>query len=133
MTTELFYLVLSALLAGSLWVPYVIGQATERENFNDFTQPPDRTRMRPWVQRSFRAHQNAIETIVPFAVVVLVAHAIGLSTPLTVFATTAFFWVRVVHAVGLVSGLAMFPNRPIIFSGSYACIIAIAVALFLKA
>lgn len=36
-----------------------------------------------WVNPANRAHQNAVENIAPFAAVVLIAYAIGLSTPTT--------------------------------------------------
>lgn len=132
MTTELTYLTLSALLAGSLWVPYVIGLSTEQADYTDFSLPPDRSMLRPWVQRAFRAHQNALETTVPFAIMVLIAHVSAVSTSITVGATIAFFWIRLVHAAGMISGLAVFPIRPILFSASYACTIAIALVLLLN-
>lgn len=58
MTTELLYLTLSAVLAASLWVPFIVGVNTEDKDFTDFTRPPSLTDMRPWVHRAFRAHQN---------------------------------------------------------------------------
>ncbi|MBT8152951.1 MAPEG family protein [Epibacterium ulvae] len=131
MTSELVYLTLSALLAGSLWIPFVIGQGGDPKGHTDFTRPPDITQLRPWVQRSFRAHQNAIETTLPFAIVVLVAHVAGLSNSVTGTAAAVFFWTRLVHAAGMISGLAIFPIRPIIFSVSYACTVVIAVMVLL--
>ncbi len=132
MTTELTYLTLSVLLTGTLWLPYVIGLATEQADYTDFSLPPDRSLLRPWVQRAFRAHQNALETTVPFAAVVLIAHVSQVSTALTAAATVAFFWIRLIHAVGMISGLAVFPIRPLLFSASYGCTVAIAVVLLLN-
>lgn len=132
MTTELFYLTLTAMLAGSLWVPFIIGVTSEQRDFTDFTRPPDLTLMRPWVHRAFRAHQNMLETLIPFAAVVLIAHAAGISTPVTIWATVAFFWIRIVHAVGMITGKAIFPIRPIIFTASWLCTLAIAAQLLLS-
>lgn len=131
MTTELTYLMLSAVLAGSLWIPFIVGVTTETEDFTDFTRPPDQRRMRDWVQRAYRAHQNMLETLVPFGIAVVVAHLAGVSTNVTIWASVAFFWVRLVHAVGMISGLAVFPLRPIIFTLSYLCTIVIAGAVLL--
>ena len=131
MTTELTYLLLSGLLASALWIPFIVGVNTEDKNFTDFTRPPDLTVMRPWVHRAFRAHQNMLETLIPFAALVLIAHVAGVSTPVTVAATIAFFWLRVAHAAGMISGLAGFPTRPIIFTASWLCTVAIAVQLLL--
>lgn len=121
MSTELVYLTLAALLAGSLWIPFIVGVTTEEKDFTDFSRPPDLTEMRPWVHRAFRAHQNLLESLIPFAAVVLVAHVAGVSTGVTVAATIAFFWIRVVHAVGMISGFAIFPIRPAIFTASWIC------------
>lgn len=131
MTTELLYLTLSAVLAASLWVPFIVGVNTEDKDFTDFTRPPALTDMRPWVHRAYRAHQNMLETLVPFAAVVLVAHVAGISTGVTVAAAIAFFWLRVAHAVGMISGLARFPIRPVIFTASWLCTITIAVVLLI--
>lgn len=129
MAGELFWLMLTAVLAGSLWIPFIIGVTSEEKDFTDFTRPPDLTMMRPWVHRAFRAHQNLLETLVPFAAVVLVAQAAGVSTQVTLWAAVAFFWIRVIHAVGMISGLAIFPVRPIIFTASWICTLAVAGAV----
>ncbi|MEL6521770.1 MAG: MAPEG family protein [Pseudomonadota bacterium] len=131
MTTELLYLLLSAVLASSLWVPFIVGVNGEEKNFTDFTRPPDLMDMRPWVHRAFRAHQNMLETLAPFALVVLVAHLSGISTAVTVWASVAFFWLRIAHAVGMISGLATFPIRPVLFTASWLCTLAIAGAVIL--
>ncbi|MGR3503863.1 MAPEG family protein [Pseudaestuariivita sp.] len=131
MTLELTYLLMTALLAGSLWIPFIVGVTSEREDFTDFTTPPDHRKMRPWVQRAFRAHQNLLETLIPFGIALLVAHVAGISTSVTVWAAIVFFWVRVVHAAGMISGLAVFPIRPIIFTVSYLCTLAVVAAILL--
>ena len=129
MTPELTWLALSALLAACLWIPYIVGVNTETADVSDFTRPPDLTRMRPWVHRAYRAHLNMIETLIPFAAVVLIAHVAGVSGTVTLWATIAFFWLRVAHAVGMISGLATFPIRPIIFTASWLCTLAVGAVL----
>lgn len=129
MTPELLWLTASALLAATLWVPFIIGVNTEAGDFTDFTRPPDLATMRPWVHRAWRAHQNMLETLVPFAVLVLAAHLAGISTSVTVGASVAFFWLRLAHAVGMISGLASFPLRPVIFTASWACTLLMGWAL----
>lgn len=131
MTPELFWLTLTALLAASLWIPYIVGaNATEaRAIAGDLTRPPDLARMPAWVHRANRAHLNLIEQFVPFAVVVLIAHMAGVSTPVTVWAAALFFWLRLAHAVGMISGLARLPARPLIFTGGWLCILAIGISV----
>ena len=126
MTIELTYLVLTAILAASLWIPYIVGVNVQSQvDTTDFTRPPDLSALPAWVHRAHRAHLNLIEQMLPFAVIVLVAHTLSVSTTITVAATVAFFWLRVIHAAGMISGLARFPIRPIIFTASWLCILAI--------
>ena len=117
MTPELKWLVYTALFAGSLWIPYVVGV-----NLTDFpgkpqqfVRPPDHSQMRPWVHRSLRAHQNLLEQLLPFAIVVMVGAVSHISTPVTVACAVIFFWLRVAHAAVMISGRAAFPIRPMIY------------------
>lgn len=93
MTTELTWLTLSALLAASLWIPFIVGVniAPGMATQAPFRRPPDMTVLPDWVQRANRAHLNMIETLVPFAAVVLIAHVAGVSSQVTVWAEIAFF------------------------------------------
>jgi hypothetical protein len=63
MTSELFWLLLTAIFAASLWIPYIVGiNTTDFEGKDDiFIRPPDLKQMEPWVHRSYRAHLNLLE------------------------------------------------------------------------
>ncbi|MEX0287388.1 MAG: MAPEG family protein [Paracoccaceae bacterium] len=126
MSTELVYLTLTLMLAASLWIPYIVGINTQAEIVGDpFQRPPDLSALPDWVHRAHRAHLNMLETAMPFAALVLLAHSLEVSTPVTVIAASAFFWLRLLHAVGMISGLAKMPVRPILFSLSWLCSLAI--------
>lgn len=132
MTTELTYLVATMMLTASMWIPFIVGvNSIPATGPVDFTRPPDLQDLPAWVHRAHRAHLNLLETAMPFAALVLLAHVLEVSTGVTLWATVAFFWLRVIHAVGMVTGLAVFPLRPIIFSASWLCTIAIGVQLLL--
>ena len=45
------------------------------------------------------AHSNAVENLVLFAALVLVAHVAGVSNEGTVFACQMYFWARLVHVI----------------------------------
>ena len=45
------------------------------------------------------AHENAVENLVIFAPLVLVAQAIGVHTPVTATACIVYFWARLTHFV----------------------------------
>jgi uncharacterized MAPEG superfamily protein len=117
MTTELAWLMLTAILAASLWIPYIIGinVSTFQGKETIFERPPDLSKMPAWVQRSYRAHLNLLEQFVPFAVIVLIAHMSAVSTPVTRWCVVLFFWLRVAHSIGMISGVARLPLRPMIY------------------
>jgi uncharacterized MAPEG superfamily protein len=117
MSSELFWLMLTAILASSLCVN--TGPAAPQGTPNSFLVPPDPLKERPWVARSYRAHQNLIEQLVPFAAMVMIAHAVGVSTPVTVWCAVLFFWLRVAHAIGMITGTARMPARPLIFTAGW--------------
>jgi hypothetical protein len=73
MTPELRWLLFAALLAGSLWVPYVVGvNVTEFAGKGElFVRPLDPSKMKPWVHRSLRAQQNLLEQLLPYSIVVV--------------------------------------------------------------
>jgi uncharacterized MAPEG superfamily protein len=85
MTSELFWLLLTAVLAASLWMPYIVGiNTTNFEGKEDiFVRLPDQRKMAPWVQRSYRAHLNLLEQFLPFATLVIIAQLLKVSTPIT--------------------------------------------------
>ena len=87
MKTEFFYLLLSAILTGLLWIPVVIGYVSARGPLKpeDYKSAPTAP-LPDWVNRANRAHLNAVENLAPFAAVVLIGHAIGHSSALPVSA-----------------------------------------------
>jgi uncharacterized MAPEG superfamily protein len=121
MSTELFYLLLTAVLASSLWIPFIVGvnTTTYEGQDNSFTRPPDHRNMLPWIHRAYRAHQNLLEQFVPFAAIVLMGHSLGVSTTITQWCAILFFILRLAHAVGMISGLTKFPLRPTIFTAGW--------------
>jgi len=134
MTTELFYLLLAALLTGSLWIPVVVGYVRTRGPLTSETYrvaPTDR--LPDWVNRANRAHQNAVESFAPFAAVVLAAHVLGFHTALTVACAAVFFWARLVHAVVHVSGFGQFRARTVVFTIAWLAFVVDAVAVLRRA
>ncbi|MDX1558170.1 MAG: MAPEG family protein [Marinobacter sp.] len=99
MTTELFYLTLTTLLTGVLWIPYILDRIAVR-GLGDAVGYPDNPKPQsPWAQRLMKAHANAVENLVSFAVLVLVANVLQISTEATATASMIFFWMRLAHAV----------------------------------
>jgi uncharacterized MAPEG superfamily protein len=100
MTTDLRYLALTAFLTAILWVPYIICQVMT----NGFLAPTNYVdpKSRPvplWGERAHRAYLNSVETFAPFAALVIVAQLAGKADGMTAFWATAYFWLRLAHAI----------------------------------
>ena len=132
MKTELFYLLLTAILTGVLWIPVVVGYATSRGPLTPEAYKTAPTSDLPdWVNRANRAHLNAVEGFAPFAAVVLIAQAVGMSTPLTAICAAVFFYARLAHAVIHISGFGLFKARTLVFIVSFVAFIVYAVSVLL--
>ena len=100
MTTELTYLVLSILLTAILWLPYIINRLIEQGIFKALWDPDGKTATAiPWAARLMSAHVNAVENLVIFAPLVIIAHILGQNTELTASAAILYFYSRLAHAV----------------------------------
>ena len=100
MTPDLTWLAWTAVLTAVLWIPFIVGQVMTlgvitASRYRDPT-PPE---MPAWVKRCDRAHLNAVESLAPFAVVVLVAHVAGAANEMTAMWAMIFFFARLAHAV----------------------------------
>jgi uncharacterized MAPEG superfamily protein len=124
MSTELKYLAFTALLTGSLWIPFVIAQLRTNgplkpENYIDPTTRP----LPDWGKRADRAYLNAVETFAPFAALVLLVQVAGKADTMTAFWTISYFWLRVAHAVVFLAGWPFI--RTVIFVLGWICVVGL--------
>ncbi len=99
MKTELLYLPWVTVLTGLLWVPYILDRVATRGLIDAVGYPKSPKPQSEWAQRLMRAHANAVENLVVFATLVLLAHALGVTGTAVATAAIVYFWARVVHAV----------------------------------
>ncbi len=97
MKAELFYLTLTAALTGLLWVPYVLDRIVVWGLIPAVSYPTNPPAQSAWAQRMMKAHGNAVENLVVFAVLVLAAQDLNVSNSATATAAMLYFWARVVH------------------------------------
>ena len=105
MPIELQLLVWSALLA---LVQMFIAVAGAQSQVSLPVLASNRDRMPPltgWALRAQRAHLNMLESLVIFAVFVLVANATGRLNETTALGANLFFWGRVAYALVYVLGV----------------------------
>ena len=64
-----------AVLAASLWVPYIIRVNSDpAASPDDFKRPGDLSRLHSW---NHRAHLNLLEHLPPFTILVLILNSLG--------------------------------------------------------
>ena len=99
MSPELKYLAFVSVLTGLLWVPYILNEILVRGVADAVGYPPSPKPLAGWAQRLKAAHYNAVENLVVFAPLVLIAVVAGIHDPAIATAACVYFWARVVHAV----------------------------------
>ncbi|GMU68694.1 MAG: hypothetical protein AMXMBFR37_10260 [Steroidobacteraceae bacterium] len=130
MNTELQYLVWVTALTGVLWIPYVLDRFFIW-GIRDTVGYPENPRPQTlWARRLMSAHDNAIENLVIFAVLVLVANSIGLSNSVTAGACVVYFWARVAHLAAYIFAIPW--ARTLAFTAGFAAQVAIAWQLFVS-
>jgi len=100
MTTELYWLILTIFLTSILWLPYIVKRLAEHGPLTALWDPDGETWTEaPWAKRLMSAHANAVENLVIFAPLVIIAHILGISTELTQLAAVLYFFSRLAHAI----------------------------------
>lgn len=131
MSSELYWLTLSILLTALLWVPYILNRIVEGGFLETVLRDPEgRTATRVgWAQRLMAAHANAVENLVVFAPLVLVAQVAGISTALTQTAAVLYFFSRLAHVVVFALGMPAMVRILAFFGGFIAQMIMVATLL----
>jgi uncharacterized MAPEG superfamily protein len=129
MTPELFWLSLTVILTGLLWVPYILNRLLVRGLLGAMANPTrDAKPHAPWATRLMFSHDNAIENLVIFAPLVLILAQLDYSTKWTVYACAVYFWARVAHLIVYTLGLPVF--RTLAFTVGFLAQVVLALAIF---
>ena len=105
MTTELMYLTLVTTLTALMWIPYILNQILVRGLVEAVGYPENPIPLATWAVRMKAAHYNAVENLVVFAILVLVANAVGANNGCTAAAAAVYFWARLAHFFAYSLGL----------------------------
>ena len=123
MNSELTYLALTSVLTGVLWVPYVLNLILVRGVIDAVGYPENPKPIAKWAQRLKAAHYNAVENLVVFAALVLVAQVAGIHSAAIATAAMVYFWARVVHALAFTFAIPWIRTVAFIVGvGSQLCI-----------
>ncbi len=131
MSQELYWLTLTVILTGVMWVPYILDRIVVRGLMGAMANPsPADVPQSVWAQRLMKAHTNAVENLVIFAALVLTLNAIHHSTASTVLACAVYFWARLAHAIIYWAGIPVL--RTLSFAVGFLAQIALVLAVFGK-
>ena len=117
MSTELEVLAWLSGLTIFMWLPYILAHIVNVGLMPALTYRADSEPLPGWAARVKRAHYNAIENLVPFAALVIVAHLTNISNEITASAALAYFWFRVAHYILFAVGVSF--GRTLTFAGGW--------------
>ena len=124
MTTEIYWLTLTALMTALFWVPYVLNRMVMNGLGGTLAGgAPDSGTLSLWAQRAMKAHTNAVENLAIFAPIVLTAHVLGISNAATKAAVVVYFFARLLHFLVYSAGIPA--ARTLTFTAGWLAQVAI--------
>ena len=124
---EAFWLVATVLMTSVLWIPYIVNRVIELGLWTAIRNPqPEKPPRAAWAMRAIRAHTNAVENLVLFAPLVVLALTTGRTSEVTAAAAGVYFYARLAHYFVYLFGL---PLRTIVFAIGLGACFTIALAL----
>jgi uncharacterized MAPEG superfamily protein len=127
MTSELMSLTAVTVLTALLWMPYILNSIAVRGILDAVGYPEDPKPLSAWASKMKSAHANAIENLVVFATLVLIANAAGISSASTVMACEVYFWARLLHVASYTFAIPWV--RTLSFAVGFGCQMLLAIAL----
>lgn len=128
LSTELYWLTLTVLMTGLMWIPYIINRLLEQGIFPALWDPQGETATRvAWAERMSRAHSNAVENLIIFAPLVLTVQFTQMNNELTALACMLYFYARLAHYI--VFTLSVPVMRIVTFAGGVCAQLILAFTL----
>jgi uncharacterized MAPEG superfamily protein len=129
LTPELFWLTLTVILTGLLWVPYILNRIQVRGVGGAMANPSRADKPQAeWATRLMFAHDNAVENLIIFAPLVLILNAADYSTNWTVMACAVYFWARLAHLLVYTLGVPVL--RTLTFTVAFLAQVVLVLAVF---
>lgn len=106
LSTELYWLTLTVLMTGLMWLPYILNRIIEQGIVCATWDPQGETATKvAWADRMARAHANAVENLVIFAPLVLTVQLTNFNSEFTALACMVYFFSRLTHFVVFTFGV----------------------------
>ena len=128
LTDALFWLTLTILMTALFWLPYGINRSTVRGVARALGNPrPDDKPHDAWADRAMRAHRNAVENLILFAPLVIIATMTQASPALVAAMAQVYFWARAAHYIVYVIGVTVL--RTVVFAVGLGATLIVALAI----
>ncbi|MBI3436023.1 MAG: MAPEG family protein [Proteobacteria bacterium] len=125
---ELYWLLLTVILTGLLWVPYILRTIADVGVPTALSETEGVLKAEAiWAQRAKRAHANAVENLIVFAPLVLLVHATGAGNGATALACAIYFYARLAHYAVYTLGIPYL--RTPAFAVGFFCQVTLALRL----
>ena len=119
MTSELMSLTWVTALTAVLWMPYILNTIVVRGLLDAGGYPEDPKPLSGWAVKMKAGHANAIENLVVFATLVLIANAAGVTNDVTVLVCEIYFWARLLHVIAYTFSIPWV--RTLAFVAGFGC------------
>ena len=129
MSQELYWLVLVTLVTAVISLPYILNRIIELGLLGAVNGNVNIDPQAAWAKRLMRAHANAVENLVVFAVLVIITVVNGSTSELTLLLCKVYFFARVVHAIVYAFGLSWL--RTLAFLIGFVCQVVLGFLLIL--
>lgn len=130
MTAEVRYLVWTAILTLLIRIPWLIDKVRVRGLGKVTDYPDDSEPLSDWGRRTWIAHEDALQNLILFAVLVTGLQFAGQSNEWTVMAAATFFWARLVHFLVYAAGIPRI--KTVAYVAAYAALLVLAWQLILE-
>jgi uncharacterized MAPEG superfamily protein len=124
MTLELQYLVWVAILTLLIRVAWMADKVMVRGLGKVTGYPADSEPLSAWGTRAWIAHEDAVQNLVIFALLILALHVTGESNAITRVAAATYFWARLCHVI--VYTLAIPRLKTVAFAVAFAAQLVLA-------
>lgn len=129
MKVELFWLALTTILTGLLWIPYILDRIGQRGLMATMANPSPKDKSHStWATRLLFAHMNTVENLVVFGILVLILGEMDVSTHATALAAATFFWSRLAYVVIYTLGIPVL--RTLAFAVGFVAQAVLALTIF---
>jgi len=105
MTVELTYLAAATLLTLLIRVLWMLNKVQVRGLGVVVGYPKEPKSLSEWGHRLWVAHEDAVQSLVTFAVLVIIVQLSNMANDSTAIAAAVYFWARLLHVVAYILAL----------------------------